>query len=161
MAEKTASELPIDKSHIIRFEQPSTSKRLAQFPWWLIGIAAVILWVAITIVVNENYNDVFNFIKAGLGLTAFTSIVSFFIAALLGLITGIGRVSRNVVVSNIATFYVEFIRGIPMLVLIFFLALVGVPAAVDGFNLIFSGLGNLLGSIGLDSIGQFIASSPD
>jgi polar amino acid transport system permease protein len=36
--------------------------------------------------------------------------------------------------NNIATFYVEFIRGVPMLVLIFFIALVGVPTVIEWLN---------------------------
>jgi polar amino acid transport system permease protein len=39
-----------------------------------------------------------------------------------------------VVFNNLARLYVELIRGVPMLVLIFFIALVGVPAVVNGLN---------------------------
>ena len=42
--------------------------------------------------------------------------------------------SKNIIFNNIATFYVEFIRGIPMLVLIFFIGLVGVPTAISWLN---------------------------
>jgi polar amino acid transport system permease protein len=46
----------------------------------------------------------------------------------------LGRISHNVFFKNLATLYVEFIRGVPMLVLIFFIALVAVPAVVSGMN---------------------------
>ena len=41
---------------------------------------------------------------------------------------------KNVFVNNLARLYVELIRGIPILVLIFFIALMGVTVLVDGMN---------------------------
>jgi polar amino acid transport system permease protein len=70
------------------------------------------------------------------------------------LLAGLGRISRNVVLNNLATLYVELIRGIPMLVLIFFIALVGVPTVVDGIN----ELGNWLNDLGLTAAGDVLTS---
>ena len=102
------------------------------------------------IATNVSYREAFSFISAGLVITVQTTLSAFFFALLLGLITGLGRISQSVFFRNLATLYVEFIRGVPMLVLIFFLALVGVPAVVTGLNLLgnwFSGLGlNFLAS---------------
>ncbi len=53
---------------------------------------------------------------------------------MLGLLAGLGRISKNIFFNNLSRLYVELIRGIPMLVLIFFIALVGVPLLVDGLN---------------------------
>jgi len=103
-------------------------------PWWLFGIAIIAIITSITIATNESFRNAFIFIKAGLGVTISTTLVAFLFAVILGLITGLGRISNNLVFRNIATLYVEIIRGIPMLVLIFFIALVGIPAIVDGFN---------------------------
>lgn len=80
------------------------------------------------------YGQAFDFIKIGLKVTAQTALVAYGFALLFGLIAGLGRLSKNVVFNNLARLYVELIRGIPMLVLIFFIALVGVPALVDGLN---------------------------
>jgi polar amino acid transport system permease protein len=63
----------------------------------------------------------------------------------LGLLAGLGRISENVFLVNLSTFYVEVVRGIPMLVLIFFIALVGVPAVMSGLN----GFGAWLASLGI------------
>jgi polar amino acid transport system permease protein len=52
-----------------------------------------------------------------------------------------------------ATLYVELVRGIPMLVLIFFIALVGVPALVGLLN----ALGAWLTGVGLGAAGQVLA----
>ncbi len=121
-------------------------------PLWLFGIAVIAIITAITIATNESFRNAFIFIKAGLGVTISTTLAAFLFAVVLGLITGLGRISNNLVFRNLATLYVEIIRGIPMLVLIFFIALVGIPAIVDGFNSLgvwmtengFTGLGNWL-----------------
>jgi polar amino acid transport system permease protein len=111
-----------------------SSQRLKSIPWWLVGIAVIAIITAVTIATNIRYQDAFNFIKAGLGVTISTTLTAFLFALVLGLITGLGRISNNTFARNLATLYVEIIRGIPMLVLIFFIALVGVPAVVDGFK---------------------------
>lgn len=49
------------------------------------------------------------------------------ITLVLGLVLALGRMSRNIVSRNVARTYIEFVRGVPILPLIFFLALVVVP----------------------------------
>ncbi len=84
---------------------------------------------------TNYYNDAFGFIVPGIRITLYTTLTAFGIALVLGLLAGLGRVSRNVVLRNTAVTYIEFIRGVPTLVLIFTLALVIIPAAVDSINL--------------------------
>ncbi|MGD2078871.1 MAG: amino acid ABC transporter permease [Chloroflexota bacterium] len=125
-----------------------------QFPWWLIAIIAFLVVMALVIVVNPEYNEAFQFIKGSLGavqdlfngellefigqgisLTLYITVVSFLLSLLIGLIVGVGRVSKNTVFRNMAIFYVEFIRGVPMLVLIFTIAFVLVPTITDALGL--------------------------
>jgi polar amino acid transport system permease protein len=112
----------------------SSKKGFRDLPWWLFGIILIAIYAAIIISTNEEYNSAFNFIKTGLFITIKTSLISYAIAILLGLLAGLGRISKNVVINNLARLYVELIRGIPILVLIFFLALVGVPVIVNQLN---------------------------
>ncbi len=84
---------------------------------------------------TNEYNEAFGFIVPGIQVTLVTTLTAFGIALILGLLAGLGRVSQNVVIRNIAITYIEFIRGVPTLVLIFTLALVIVPAAVDAINI--------------------------
>jgi polar amino acid transport system permease protein len=55
----------------------------------------------------------------GLWLTLEISALSLVFALLLGLVVGLGRVSRNPAARDLATVYVEVIRGTPLLVQIF------------------------------------------
>jgi len=120
------------------------------FPWWLVAIIGFLGLMLLLILTNEDYNRAFNFIRGGFGgieklgdggwegfigtgitLTIYTTLVAFAIALLIGLLAGLGRVSQNGIIRNVAITYVEFIRGVPTLVLIFTVAYVIVPAAAD------------------------------
>jgi len=118
----------------IEDEELTFSKRLNEFPWWFVALILIAVWAFTIIITNAEYNEAFNFIKVGLTITIQTSLIAYGFALIFGLIAGLGRLSKNVVLNNLARLYVELIRGIPILVLIFFIALVGVPAAVNGLN---------------------------
>ena len=124
--------------------KPTLKERLAQFPWWFVALILILIVIYTLIAINPSYSEAFNFIKVGLSITIKTTLIGFIIALFLGLITGLGRLSNNVFFRNLATLYVEFIRGVPMLVLMFFIAYVAVPATVNGMNAI----GHWLQSIG-------------
>ena len=119
---------------IITVEDSSSKRGWRDLPWWLFAIILIAIYVFFVITYNENYNDAFVFIKQGLAITVKTSLLAYAIAILFGLLSGLGRISKNIVINNLARMYVELIRGIPILVLVFFIALVGVPVLVDGLN---------------------------
>ncbi|MCK5053368.1 MAG: amino acid ABC transporter permease [Anaerolineales bacterium] len=121
---------------------------MRDFPWWFVALVLIAIFAGYTIFSNTDYREAFDFVKIGLRVTIQTSLISYVIALLLGLLAGLGRISRNVFIHNAARLYVELIRGIPMLVLIFFIALVGVPLAVEAIN----SFGHWLGTIGLIDI---------
>lgn len=73
------------------------------------------------------------FVGKGISVTIYTTLIGFFVAMILGLLAGLGRISRNTFIRNAAITYVEFIRGVPTLVLIFTVAFVLVP---EGANLL-------------------------
>lgn len=128
-------------------------QKLAEFPWWFLGIVLIAAMVVMLIVTRASYQEAFGFIKNGLWITISTTLVAYLIALGLGLLAGFGRISQSVFWKNLSTLYIELVRGIPMLVLIFFIALVGVPALVSGINL----LGKQLVSLGMDGIGSGMA----
>ncbi|HEB65781.1 MAG TPA: amino acid ABC transporter permease [Chloroflexi bacterium] len=115
--------------------------RLSRIPWWFVGLILIGLGAIYIILTKENYNEAFNFIKPGIKTTINISLVSYGLSLVLGLFAGLGRLSKNVFFNNLARLYIEFVRGIPMLVLIFFIAFVGVPIVIDLVNGM--GIGNL------------------
>jgi polar amino acid transport system permease protein len=119
---------------IIEIDDLSSKRRLRDLPWWFFALILIAIYVFIIISTNQEYNDAFNFIKAGLAITAKTTLIAYGLALIFGLLAGLGRISSSIFLNNLSRLYVELIRGIPILVLIFFIALVGVPVLVDGLN---------------------------
>lgn len=135
-------------------DKKTAGDRAREFPYWFAALILIAIYAAYIILSRENYREAFEFIYAGIQITIRTSLIAYGLALVLGLVTGLARISGSVVLNNLARLYVELIRGIPMLVLIFFIALVGVPVVIEAFN----SLGLWLGSLGLDSLGSLFTA---
>jgi polar amino acid transport system permease protein len=109
---------------------------LAEVPWWALIILLVGAFIVYFLFTSATYQDAFFFLIAGVRLTIQVSLISFGLALILGLIAGLGRVSKNVVFYTISSVYVEVVRGIPILVLLIYFAYVVTPLAVDLLNLL-------------------------
>lgn len=138
-------ELP---SPLIARQRPTLRERLRTMPWWLVAIFGLALLTTWAITSVPAYSNAFSYIKAGLTVTLITSLVSFAVAIIAGLFLSLARISSSIFWNNVSTFYVEVIRGIPMLVLIFFIALVLIP----GITLGIKNLSPVFQSLGLSSI---------
>ncbi len=125
-----------------------------QFPWWLVAIIGFLVLMLLLILTDSDYFRAFDFIRGrfggiegfqqngwagfvgtGIAVTIYTTLVAFAIALIIGLLAGLGRVNSNIFIRNIAITYIEFIRGVPTLVLIFTVALVIVPAVSDALRI--------------------------
>ena len=104
------------------------------FPWWSLIILSVLGWMGWQILTNDNYELAWERILPGLGLTITSTIQAFAIALVIALIIAMGQMSRNVVLRNLSRTYVEFVRGIPILPLIFTVALILVPELTKAIN---------------------------
>lgn len=138
---------------------PSYLSRISNWPWWLLAAIALGIYIVYNILTNPITNRAFWFINGqspegiragdlvmeGLAMTLGVTAIAYSFSIVIGLIMGLGRVSDNVLINNAASFYVEIIRGIPMLVLLMAIAFVGVSVAVEAIN----GLGTLLVEAGL------------
>ena len=78
--------------------------------------------------------DILLYLPDGLAVTFEVTISSILLATLFGLAAGLGQISRVVIFNRIATVYVEVIRGIPLLVQIFYIYFaLGNIFHLDGF----------------------------
>jgi polar amino acid transport system permease protein len=132
-----------------RSERPSFRKWLARAPWWVSALVLIVVLFIYAVLTNPNYRATFDIMifgrpnsgaLEGILLTIRITLIAFAIASVLGLLTGLARVSSNVVMFNVATFYVEIVRGIPLVVLMLYCAFVLLPIAMDALI----GLGNSL-----------------
>lgn len=108
--------------------------QLSKLPWWVIIIVAVGMLVTWFIFTNANYNETFLFLLAGVKTTLRITLTSFPIAIVIGLITGLMRLSKNTILYTISTIYVEIMRGIPMVVLLLMVAFAIVPIFIEITN---------------------------
>lgn len=104
------------------------------FPWWLAAAGALALFLAVQIAVNDLYSQIFAIVSKGVGITVFVTLVGFTLATLFGLLLAVMGLSNSLALRQIARFYVEIIRGIPILVLLFYIAFVGAPGFVIAWN---------------------------
>jgi len=113
--------------------------------WWisLIGALAIIAYLCISR--PDPYWRVLTFLPDGILVTFQVTILSIFLALILGLITGLGRISKNRTINLIASTYVEVVRGIPLLVQLFYIyfALGQVFADLPETNALFIFLRNM------------------
>ena len=104
------------------------------YPWWLVVLVLLGIAIAVAIIVSDLYTQVFFTVVRGVYVTVFVTLVAFALAVILGLCIALLGLSDNIVLRQIARFYIEVIRGIPMLVLLFYVAFVGAPAIVALYN---------------------------
>lgn len=130
-------------------EIPSTQGQitdsLAQLPWWILilGLGAIVL--VVIFINDQTYHEIFNFLKAGIIVTIRVTIIAYAFAITFGLIAGLGRVSTNPIIYNLATLYVQIMRGLPILVTLLYVSFVIIPLVITQIN----ALGNYLASINL------------
>jgi polar amino acid transport system permease protein len=118
---------------------------LSEVPWWLLIIILGGAFLVYSFYANETYGKVFDFLKEGIFTTIQVTLIAYIVAITLGLLTGLGRVSKNPIIYTLATLYVQVMRGIPILVTILYIAFVIIPWAISEINY----LGQLLVSYNL------------
>lgn len=106
----------------------------SRWPWWAIVLGLAGLSIVTLIIRDGNYRDTFLFLKDGVITTLRITLFAFLFATFLGLFTGLARVSKNPFFFNLATLYVETVRGIPLVVLLLYIAFALLPLLIDSLN---------------------------
>lgn len=132
-------------------ETPQTAQgravdRLATLPYWLIILLLTGVFLVYQFSTNETYVAALSRIANGISTTILVTLVAYFLAICIGLIAGLGRVSKNPFIFNFATLYVQIIRGVPILVQLLYWAFVIVPLAITALNGLGASLVGVLGS---------------
>jgi len=105
-------------------------RRLARAPWWLLLMALLVILFVLAVNDRHPYPVIWRAVKQGIWTTIWVSIVAYTTAVILGLFIALLRRSNNVVVYQLSTFYVEGVRGIPTLVLVYYMALAAIPQLI-------------------------------
>ncbi len=123
---------------------------LSEWPWWLLIATAAALYIIFLIITDPQMNKTFWFISGqspedlwrgniifkGIAITLTVAVGAYALAIVIGLIFGLMRSSSNPFLYNLASLYVELTRGVPMLVLLLYVAFALTPIVVRALNTI-------------------------
>ena len=112
-----------------------------EFPWWLAAIGTIGAVLLALIVADPVYRSILALLAQGIRVTVFVTVVAFTLATALGLLLAVCATSRHVALRQTARFYVEVMRGVPILVLLLYVAFVAAPALVAGVSAVTEALG--------------------
>jgi polar amino acid transport system permease protein len=113
---------------------PSHSASKDDFPYWLIALCVIGAALAVVIAASDIYAQLFRTVAAGLEITILVTLVAFALAMALGLAVALAGLSDSLALRQVSRFYIELIRGVPVLVLLFYIAFAVAPAAVSAWN---------------------------
>ncbi len=109
-------------------------QRVSRAPWWLLIIALMVIAFVLSVRTDETYQNIWNGVRQGIFTTAWVTVTAYTIAMIAGLLIALLRRSNNVVVYQLSTLYVEFVRGIPTLVLVYYVVLAATPQIIGLLN---------------------------
>ncbi len=111
------------------------------FPWWLLVAGGIGAFLVFRVWSDDFSRQLAQTLSKGVRITLFVTFVGFISASAIGLILAVMATSRRIVLRQIARFYIEIVRGIPILVLLLYVAFVFAPALVIAWNWAAEGLG--------------------
>ena len=100
---------------------PQKGERGALSAWNISFFGALAVLGVLVIAFPDPYRKILSFVPDGLLVTFGVTVSAIFFALFIGLIAGLGRISQITIINRIATVYVEVIRGIPLLVQLFYI----------------------------------------
>jgi len=109
-------------------------KDVGMFTAWRVAFFGAIAMVLYLILFTPDpYRNIIAFVPDGIWVTFKVTVGAILLALVIGLFAGLGRLAENRVINGIASLYVEVIRGIPLLVQLFYIyyalgRIVNIPA---------------------------------
>lgn len=104
------------------------------FPWWLVIVTVTGLWLFYEVWSSPVYSAALAVLVKGVGITVLVTLVAYAGACLIGLGLALAVLSRWVVLRQAARLYIEVMRGVPIIVLLLYVAFVLAPALVVAWN---------------------------
>ncbi len=89
--------------------------------WRIAFFGAILTCCYLALVKPEPYLEIFRFVPDGILVTFKVTVGAILLASIIGLVAGLGRISGNRIINGTASLYVEVIRGVPLLVQIFYI----------------------------------------
>ena len=105
-----------------------------EFPWWLVILVVIggaLFWQVLS---SEVYAAALRALSKGIWITIGVAVVAYGGACVMGLGLAVMGMSRFVILRQAARLYIEIMRGIPIIVLLLYVAFVLAPAMVMFVN---------------------------
>ena len=107
---------------------------LSRLPYWLLVVMLLGVLAVWSVVREEDYRVIFRAVSRGIVTTLYVSVIAYAAATAVGLLFGLMRASHRRVLREAASVYIEVVRGVPMLVILYYVAFVAAPALVVLIN---------------------------
>jgi His/Glu/Gln/Arg/opine family amino acid ABC transporter permease subunit len=104
------------------------------FPWWLVILGVTGLWLLYEMLSDPDYAAALRVLAKGLWVTLTVAVVAYLGACLMGLALATMGLSRHLALRQAARLYIEVMRGVPIVVLLLYVAFVLVPGGIAGVN---------------------------
>ena len=83
------------------------------------------------ILTDDVHRQILVTLLRGVQITVFVTLVSFALASGLGMVLALGATAKSRIIRQVTRFYVEIVRGVPIIVLLLYVAFVLAPALVE------------------------------
>ncbi len=104
------------------------------FPWWLVILVITGLWLLYKMLADPFYAGALTILSKGLVVTLAVAGVAYVGACAIGLGLAVMGMSKRVVLRQAARLYIEVMRGVPIIVLLLYVAFVVSPGLVAAWN---------------------------
>lgn len=112
----------------------SRSPQDNDFQWWLVALAGFGLFALWQLWTSDIYWQVLTTLRRGVWITVIVTLIGFAMASLMGMGLALMSLSRSLILRQVARLYIEVVRGVPIIVLLLYVAFVFAPALVAGYN---------------------------
>jgi len=106
----------------------------SDFPWWLVIVTVTGVWLFYEVWASDIYTAALSVLAKGVWITVLVTLIAYGGACLIGLGLALAGLSRFIVVRQAARLYIEVMRGIPIIVLLLYVAFVVAPGLVAAWN---------------------------
>src|SRR5512133_59306 len=88
-------------SHVAGSESGENKHRFDK--WWLLVLFVIFLIVYLSISKSDPYWRIILFVRDGVWVSLSTTVISFLLVLVVGLLVGLGRLSKNKLINGIST----------------------------------------------------------